>query len=31
MKLPFDETWLINLVSRPDRYKKMKMQFKYFG
>jgi GR25 family glycosyltransferase involved in LPS biosynthesis len=31
MKLPFDEIWLINLVSRPDRYKKMKMQFKYFG
>ena len=31
MKLPFSETWLINLVSRPDRYEKMKKQFDYFG
>jgi GR25 family glycosyltransferase involved in LPS biosynthesis len=31
MKLPFDETWLINLVSIPDRYEKMKKQFDYFG
>jgi GR25 family glycosyltransferase involved in LPS biosynthesis len=31
MKLPFSETWLINLVSRQDRYEKMKKQFDYFG
>lgn len=31
MKLPFSETWLINLVSRTDRYEKMKKQFDYFG
>ena len=30
MKLPFSETWLINLVERPDRYEKMKKQFDYF-
>lgn len=31
MKLPFSETWLINLVSRPDRYEKMRKKIEYFG
>lgn len=31
MKLPFSETWLINLVSRPDRYEKMRKKIDYFG
>ena len=31
MKLPFNETWLINLVSRPDRYEKMRKKIDLLG
>ena len=30
MKLPFSETWIISLVSRPDRYEKMRKQIDWF-
>ena len=29
--LPFSETWLISLASRPDRYQKIRKQISWFG
>lgn len=31
MKLPFDETYLINLAERPDKYERMRKRIDYMG